>query len=267
MTATLVLDEDGIYDPTAFNDRLLLGLKGVVSEAELHMLKSRLWGGTLNKARRGELKVPLPVGLAYDPLDRVVLDPDAQVQSSIRILFDTFARTGSASAAVKHFRQENLLFPRRLRGGPRKGDLVWQPLTLWRVLQILHNPRYAGAFVFGRSKSRRRPDGGSSSRRVPREDWLVLLKDAHVAYISWERLEANQQQLRENGRGHGPDRRRSPPRGTSVAPGPGTVRRMRLANDGSIQRAQTGPGADLSLPAGLDQYRGADLPTDSRHWH
>ena len=176
------------------------------------MLKSRLWGGTLNKARRGELKVPLPVGLAYDPLDRVVLDPDAQVQSSIRILFDTFARTGSASATVKHFRQENLLFPRRLRGGPCKGDLVWQPLTLWRVLQILHNPRYAGAFVFGRSKTRRRPDGGSSSRRVPREDWLVLLKDAHVAYISWERLEANQQQLRENGRGHGPDRRRSPPR-------------------------------------------------------
>ena len=212
VTATLVLDEDGIYDPTDFNDRLLLGLKGVLSEAEMHMLKSRLWGGTLNKARRGELKVPLPVGLAYDPLDRVVLDPDAQVQSSIRILFDTFARTGSASATVKHFRQENLLFPRRLRGGPCKGDLVWQPLTLWRVLQILHNPRYAGAFVFGRSKTRRRPDGGSSSRRVPREDWLVLLKDAHVAYISWERLEANQQQLRENGRGHGPDRRRSPPR-------------------------------------------------------
>ena len=133
MTATLVLDEDGIYDPTDFNDRLLLGLKGVVSEAELHMLKSRLWGGTLNKARRGELKVPLPVGLAYDPLDRVVLDPDAQVQSSIRILFDTFGphRLGQCGREALPPR-EPAVPSAPARRGRGKGDLVWQPLTLWR---------------------------------------------------------------------------------------------------------------------------------------
>ena len=212
LSDTLILDEDGVYDPGDFNDRLLLGLKGTMSEAELHMLHARLRGGLLNRARRGALKLPLPVGLVYDPLDRVALDPDAQVQQSLRMLFDTFARTGSATATVRHFRGEGLHFPRRLRGGARKGELHWQPLEHSLVLQVLHNPRYAGAYAFGRSRQRRRPGGVVEWRRVPIGEWTVLLRDAHPGYIAWDRFEANQRRLRDNALAHGADRRRGPPR-------------------------------------------------------
>ena len=160
LSDTLILDEDGIYDPGDFNDRLLLGLKGTMSEAELHMLHARLRGGLLNQARRGALKVPLPVGLVYDPLDRVALDPDAQVQRSLRMLFDTFARTGSATATVRHFRGAGLLFPRRLRGGARKGELHWQPLE--------HSARPAGAAqsaLCGGLRVRAQPTAASPGRR------------------------------------------------------------------------------------------------------
>ena len=212
LSDTLILDEDGIYDPGDFNDRLLLGLKGTMSEAELHMLHARLRGGLLNQARRGALKLPLPVGLVYDPLDRVVLDPDAQVQRSLRLLFDTFARTGSATATVRHFRSEALHFPRRPRSGAHKGELHWQPLEHSRVLQVLHNPRYAGAYVFGRTRQRRRPGGGVESRRVSIGEWTVLLREAHPGYLSWDRFEANRRQLRDNALAYGADRRRGPPR-------------------------------------------------------
>jgi DNA invertase Pin-like site-specific DNA recombinase len=124
LTATLILDEDGIYDPAHLNDRLLLGLKGTMSEAELHVLRSRLRGGVMNKARRGELKMPLPVGLVYDGADRVVRDPDGEVQESIRVFFEMFRRTGTASATVRQFRAEELLVPTRLRRGPHKGEVV-----------------------------------------------------------------------------------------------------------------------------------------------
>ena len=212
LSDTLILDEDGVYDPGDFNDRLLLGLKGQMSEAELHMLHARLRGGLLNQARRGALKLPLPVGLVYDPLDRVVLDPDAQVQQSLRMLFDTFDRTGSATATVRHFRERRLRFPRRPRGGPRKGELHWQPLEHSRVLQVLHNPRYAGAYAFGRSRQRRLLGGGVESRRLPLEEWTVLLRDAHPGYIGWERFETNRRRLRDNALAHGADRHRGPPR-------------------------------------------------------
>jgi DNA invertase Pin-like site-specific DNA recombinase len=125
LSDTLILDEDGIYDPAHFNDRLLLGLKGTMSEAELHVLRARLRGGLLNKARRGELRCHLPVGFVYNPQGRVVLDPDQQVQASVRLLFQTFARTGAAHATIKHFRKEGLLFPTRLDGGPRQGEVAW----------------------------------------------------------------------------------------------------------------------------------------------
>src|SRR5688500_16797499 len=121
LTDTLILDEDGVYDPAHFNDRLLLGLKGTMSEAELHVLRARLQGGILSKARRGELECPLPVGLVYGLDGRVVLDPDREVQSSVRLLFETFRRVGSASGTVKSFRSQALLFPRRIRAGARRG--------------------------------------------------------------------------------------------------------------------------------------------------
>ena len=212
LTDTLILDEDGIYSPSDFNDRLLLGLKGTMSEAELHVMRARLRGGILNQARRGALQTPLPVGLLYDPDGNVVLDPDGQVQRSFEHLFETFERTGSASATVKHFREQGLRFPRRPRYGPHKGELLWESLLHWRVLRVLHNPRYAGAFSFGRTHTRKRVDGTVEIKSLPREEWTVLLLDAHPGYISWEQFEANLRRLRDNAQAHGSERRKSPPR-------------------------------------------------------
>jgi DNA invertase Pin-like site-specific DNA recombinase len=211
LTDTLILDEDGLYDPRHFNDRLLLGLKGAMSEAELHVIRARLQGGILNKARRGELQCPLPVGFIYDGEGRPILDPDKQVQESIRFFFDAFRRSGSACAVVKAFRQKKLLFPRRLKRGPNKGELVWAELPHSRTLHILHNPRYAGAFVYGRNRTRTKADGSTSYTKLPREQW-ILFKDVHAGYISWEEYEKNLQQLQENSHANGQDRRKSPPR-------------------------------------------------------
>ena len=212
LTDTLILDEDGVYNPADFNDRLLLGLKGTMSEAELHVLRSRLRGGILSQARRGELRSPLPVGLVYDSHGQVILDPDQQVQESLRQLFRTFQRTGSARATVQSFRAARLLFPRRVRTGPHRGELCWGPLGHWRVLQVLHNPRYAGAFFFGRLRTRQRPDGKITYEKRPREQWLSLLPDTHPGYISWPQYEENQKRLLDSAQSHGQDRRKSPPR-------------------------------------------------------
>jgi DNA invertase Pin-like site-specific DNA recombinase len=211
LTDTLILDEDGLYDPRHFNDRLLLGLKGAMSEAELHVIRARLQGGILNKARRGELQCPLPVGLVYSAEGRPILDPDKQVQDSIRFLFDAFRRSGSACAVVNAFRKKRLLFPRRLTRGPNKGELVWAELGHSRVLYILHNPRYAGAFVFGRNRTRIKPDGSTTYTKLPRDQW-TLLKDVHPGYIGWTQYEENLQRLRENAYANGEERKRSPPR-------------------------------------------------------
>lgn len=212
LTDTLILDEDGLYNPGEFNDRLLLGLKGTMSEAELHFIRARLRGGQLSKARRGELPMPLPVGLVCDPDGRVVLDPDAGVQHSVRHLFATFERTGSARAVVQAFAAENLRFPSRIRTGPHKGELSWMPLRHWRVLSALHNPRYAGAFAYGRLRTRKRADGRISMEKVPREQWTALIPDAHPGYITWERFELNQQLLGANAQAHGKDRAAGPAR-------------------------------------------------------
>src|SRR5258708_10613552 len=211
LTETLILDEDGLYDPSQFNDRLLLGLKGTISEAELHVLRARLRGGILSKARRGELKTPLPVGLVYDAQGRVVLDPDRQVQDALRALFTTYERTGSGCATVRYFREQGLLFPRRLRRGVRKGELVWGTLVHSRVLQVLHNPRYAGAFFHGRTRWCRSRNGGKTCQRLPLEEWYALLPETHAGYITWEQYQRNQQGLRENAMARGVDRRKSPP--------------------------------------------------------
>jgi len=276
LSDTLILDEDGVYDPGDFNDRLLLGLKGTMSEAELHMLHARLRGGIMNQARRGALKVPLPVGLVYDPLGRVALDPDAQVQRSLRLLFDTFIRTGSASATVRHFREVGLLFPRRFRNGVRKGELHWQPLDHSRVLWVLHNPRYAGAFAFGRSRQRRRPGGVVEWRRLPIGEWTVLLRDAHPGYIAWSHFEANQRRLRDNALAYGADRHRSPAReGPALLQGLALcgvcgrsmtvryhIRRGRQVPDYVCQRAgiQSARAKCQSIPgAGVDRAVGALL--------
>ncbi len=211
LTDTLILDEDGLYDPSHFNDRLLLGLKGTMSEAELHVLRARLRGGIESKARRGELKAPLPIGFAYDDDDRVVLEPDRQVQKTIQAFFRTFEETGSAMATVKCFRRQGWKFPRKLRRGVDKGTIIWGEMVHSRALQLLHNPRYAGAFFFGSSRQRKKGDGHVDFRRLPRDEWHTLLPDSHAGYITWDQFQRNLARLAENACALGEDRRRSPP--------------------------------------------------------
>lgn len=211
LTNTLILDEDGVYDPGAFNDRLLLGLKGTMSEAELHVLRARLRGGILNKARRGALKLPLPIGLVYREDEQVVRDPDQQVQQAVQLVFATFRRTGSATGTVRVFREQGLRFPHCVQTGAHRGEVVWQPLQHSTVLDLLHNPRYAGAFVFGRTRTTRIA-GRVRVTLLPREQWTALYPGAHEGYIPWEEYEENQRRLRENAQAHGRDRAACPPR-------------------------------------------------------
>jgi DNA invertase Pin-like site-specific DNA recombinase len=212
LSDTLILDEDGIYNPAHFNDRLLLGLKGTMSEAELHVLKARMFGGMLNKAKRGELEIPLPVGLVYDARRRVQLDPDQQVQETIKLFFATYARTGSATATCKEFHKQGISFPRRIKTGDNKGELVWARLQHHLALEVLHNPRYAGAYVYGRRRQRKTATGKTEHCIVPRDEWLVLIPGAHPGYISFEEYETNQTKLRACSQAYGHDRRKSPPR-------------------------------------------------------
>jgi hypothetical protein len=159
-----------------------------------------------------ELRCPLPVGLLYDAAGHVMLDPDKQVQETVRVLFQTFTRTGSLNATVKHFRRPHLLFPTRVASGAHKGDLVWTPLSLGRACSPLHNPWYAGAYAFGRSRCRKQPDGRYRHERLPQEQWCVLIRDTHPAYISWQEYEHNQQHLQESAHTLGFQRHAGPAR-------------------------------------------------------
>jgi DNA invertase Pin-like site-specific DNA recombinase len=216
---TLILDQDGLYDPGAFNDRLLLGLKGTMSEAELHVLKSRLQQGILNKARRGELKIPLPVGLAYDELDRVVLTADTQVRETLNKFFVTFRRLRAASAVVKEFRRENVQMPHYSRTGPKSSRIIWGDLTHSQALRILHNPRYAGAFAYGRTRTRRDPDGIVRYHKQAQENWTCLIQGMHEGYISWDEYQANQQILTANAQAYSNDRSPIPREGPALLQG------------------------------------------------
>ena len=199
LTKTLILDEEGIYDPTQFNDRLLLGLKGTMSEAELHVLHARMQGGMKAKARRGELKLRLPIGFVYDTRDRIVLDSDKRIQESIRLFFSTFSRLGSAGAVVREFNRKELEFPRRLFSGPQKGAVLYDPLSMTRAMQMLRNPRYGGAYVYGiRQQQYRASDQKLVVKFVDREKWQVCLWDAHPGYISRAEYEENLERLKAN---------------------------------------------------------------------
>jgi DNA invertase Pin-like site-specific DNA recombinase len=224
MTGTLICDEDGLYDPGNFNDRLLLGMKGQMSECELHFIKARLRGGQLSKARRGELIMPLPVGLVYDAAGHVILDPDTAVRGAVARLFATFEATGSATACVKAFRAAGLLFPWRHLKGPRKGETDWQPLAHHTVLRVLHNPRYAGCFTYGRHRYQTLPAGQGRNQtrrlRLPRDEWISFIPGAHPGYITLEQHDANLARLAANAAAHGRDRAGGPPReGTALLQG------------------------------------------------
>ena len=210
LTNTLIADSDGVYHPGEFNDRLVLGLKGTMSEAELHLIRSRLTAGLRHKAARGELRQGLPVGFDYDYDGQVVFSADVAVVEAIATVFRRFAELGSARQVLLSLREDGLLLPRR---PTRTGRISWAAATYPAVHDFLTNPCYAGAFAFGRNRSEKRihPDGRVITRTValPREEWAVLIPGHHAGFIDWPTYEANTAQLRENWR---------PPRGSGGGP-------------------------------------------------
>ena len=200
---TLVIDEDGIYDMSDFNDRLLIGLKGTMGEAELHFLRARMIGGKENAASRGELRFPLPVGYIYDPDGRTIMDPNEEIRHAVATLFKAFRITGSAYGVVRYFAENNLSFPKRAYGGAWDGKITWGTLTHSRVLAVIHNPSYAGAYVYGRYRDNKTVDAHGHFEHHPvrlpdKSDWKVFLPDHHPAYITWEEFEENQNRLGSN---------------------------------------------------------------------
>jgi len=198
----LIADLDGVYDPAQYNDRLLLGLKGTMSEAELHILKQRMNQGRLNKARRGELIFSLPIGYVRRPSGEVTVDPDEQAQQVVRLIFQKFEELGTVGAVLSFFARNEILLPVRARARERKGELEWHRPSRVTLRNILKHPIYAGAYTFGRRAvdSRRKVPGRPGTGRcvVPPEQWEVFLKDRFPAYVSWEQYENNQSRLKAN---------------------------------------------------------------------
>lgn len=198
---TLIADLDGIYDPALYNDRLLLGLKGTMSEAEIHLLKQRMHAGRLAKAQRGELSFPLPSGYVWRE-GAIAFDPDEQVQAVVRLIFQKFAELGTLGSTLRYLAANDIRLGVRVREGPGKGELVWRRPNRMTLQMLLKHPLYAGAYVYGRRQvdTRRQQPGRPRSGRVvtPREGWLVLLPDRVPAYLSWEQYEANQARLAAN---------------------------------------------------------------------
>src|SRR5882724_7342103 len=202
----LIADGERLYEPTLYHDRLLLGLSGIMSEAELHQLRIRLHQGERQKAARGELRMPLPGGLARARSGEIVLHPDEQVQSRLEFVFRKFSELQSARAVMLELHRHDLPLPVRPLRGPAPHEVEWVPATSTGVLQILHNPAYAGAYVYGRHQSdplrRRAGQVHPSTRKLPVDRWPVCLRDAHPGYISWEEFMTNQARLRNNAARH-----------------------------------------------------------------
>ena len=202
LTCTLIIDQDGCYDPSQFNDQLLLGLKGTMSQAELHLIKARLHGAKLNKAQRGELRFPIPVGYIYDDQGCITFDNDAQVCHTIQLVFSVFKEKQTAYALVQHFATNKILFPKRAYGGRWKGKLLWGRLTHERALTILKHPFYAGVYTFGRYKTVKKinPQGEivSTQQCQPIDHYPVMIRDHHPQYISFDEYLHNKEQLQAN---------------------------------------------------------------------
>lgn len=199
---TLIADTDGIYDPSSYNDRLLLGLKGTMSEAELHVIQQRMVAGKKAKARRGELGMLLPVGYVRRLSGEIIQDPDEQAQSVIALVFDLFERFSTINAVLKYLVSHNIKLPHRERSGLLKGELVWKRPNRPTLSNLFHNPTYAGAYVYGRRPTdhRRKKPGRPSTGRIVTSpsEWEVLIKDKVPAYITWKQYERNLRQLASN---------------------------------------------------------------------
>ncbi len=191
----LIADRDGVYDPGSPNGRLLLGLKGQLSEMELHTIRARMTAGLLNKAERGDLALTLPVGLQRTAEQRVTLAANREVQERIRLVFDTFLRLKSANRVLRFYNDQDLRLPYR----NRFGDLGWHKPTIAGILDVLKNPAYAGAFVYGRSRTTRHPASGKTTvQRLPPEQWRICVRDKYPAYINWATFEKIQAMLKDN---------------------------------------------------------------------
>ncbi len=199
---TLIADGERLYDPRLYHDRLLLGLSGMMSEAELHHIKQRMHAGARHKAERGELRLGLPVGLSRGTLGEVILNPDEEVQARIHLVFQKFRDIRSARGVMCYLREAHLPLPVRPLRGPAPHEIVWQEARSSSVRDILQNPAYAGAYVYGRKvldPTKRRPDSpGSGHVRQPIDKWEICLHNVYPAYIAWEEFLANQAQLRAN---------------------------------------------------------------------
>lgn len=178
----LIADREAVYDPASANGRLLLGLKGQLSELELHTIRARMTAGLLNKAQRGELALTLPVGLVRDRTGKVLKEPNLEVQERLSLVFSTFLQRRSASKVLEFFNQQQLLLPRR----DQFDDLIWRKPTLAAIVSILKHPAYAGAFVYGRTRTIRHPSGQVTQKHLPLEQWKIRVNDKYPAYISWE---------------------------------------------------------------------------------
>jgi len=209
-TNTLLIDTDGVYDPNDFNDSLLLGFKGTLNSAELHFLRERMHGGLMNKVKRGELRIPIPIGYMYNG-EQVIKDPDIEIQKAIELCFDVFRRQGSACRVVRHFWNNNLKFPRKSGSGFDNNDAEWVPLNYSTVKRLLHNPFYAGAYYYGRSQTVWTTEG-KKPKKMPREKWHVFIKDHHDSYISFNEYEENERTVYENRNDLKSTREKSPPR-------------------------------------------------------
>jgi DNA invertase Pin-like site-specific DNA recombinase len=203
LTGTLIADEEGVYEPNDPNDRLVLGLKGTLSEAELQRIRARLHGARWSLARRGQLRRKIPTGYVWDEQGRVVKDPDERVQAALASFFRRFVELGSALGLARTYAREGLLFPRRDFRGRWNGPVGWTALSVRAATLILHNPFYAGAYFYGERRSVTTLDPQTRTRKtvlqhLPRERWEVLIQASHPAYLSWEQFLANQEQLSEN---------------------------------------------------------------------
>jgi DNA invertase Pin-like site-specific DNA recombinase len=199
---TILADEDGVYNPNDSNDRLLLGLKGTISEFELVTMRNRLDRGRRNKARRGELFTLAPIGYVRHSSDELAFDPDEQVRAVVHLIFEKFEEFGSASAVVRYFTRHGIQVGVRTVNGRVPSPVEWHPLGPSTLLEMLHNPTYAGTYSQGRrgvDRQRSRPSPPRPCRRfLPMEEWDVLLNDAVPAYITWDQFVANQATLSRN---------------------------------------------------------------------
>jgi len=265
-TDTLILDEEGIYDPGNFNDRLLLGLKGTMSEAELHLLRSRLRGGILNKARRGELTLRLPVGLTRLADGRCARDPDAEIQASITAVFNAFAAAGTIPRTVRQLLASGIRFPQLAWGGENAGTIIWCDYNPTRVRNILTNPAYAGAYVYGRRRCRQAPDGHMDRRKLGPEAWTVVIPDHFSGYVSWSDFQATQAQLRSNSQPFGrPNPFGAPREGPALLQG--RVMCGRCGSPMYVRYNRNPPRPARARYVCIDQAGASRLPKCSRNRH